>query len=398
MRKAFSFFIIILLFFAGYWFFFRSTDSETQAVEEIIQEIIPEPVEINKEHVIEDGDTFTKAMDTLGFDYSTALEILEAAKEVYDFTSVKIGRPLRVVSVDGVQDRLEYETGTENVIVVDLDDNFETRQNKIEYEVTIEKGEATIESSMFVAGLEVGLDEVLMLDFAQIFAWTVDFAVAVQEGDSFKVMYEKRTRDGQEAGVGDILALSFTNQGETYYGYLFHNKDGDKAYYDHEGNSLIRQFLKAPLSYNRISSGYTYARFHPVAHLTGPHRAIDYAAPIGTPIKAVGDGTITAYGWNGGFGNYVDIHHNETYATQYAHLSAYVKGLGIGSKVKQGDVIGYVGSTGWSTGPHLHYQMKVNGELIDPTKLELPAGDPIEDDRREEFETERDRLKAELEK
>ncbi|MFC1787912.1 hypothetical protein ACFLZY_01690 [Patescibacteria group bacterium] len=201
MRKAFSFFIIVLLIFGGYWFFFRSSEPESQVTQEIVEDTIPEPVETIKEHIISDGDTFTKAMDALGFGYNTALDILEAAEEIYDFTSINIGRPLRVVSIDGVRDRLEYETGTENVIVVNLDDDYETRQDKIEYEVTIEKSGATIKTSMFVDGLKAGLDEVLMLDFAETFAWTIDFAVAVQEGDSFKVMYEKRTRDGQEAGV-----------------------------------------------------------------------------------------------------------------------------------------------------------------------------------------------------
>jgi len=150
---------------------------------------------------------------------------------------------------------------------------------------------------------------------------------------------------------------------------------------------MIKQFLKAPLKYKYISSGYTYARFHPVTHRNTPHLAIDYAASIGTPVMAVGDGTVTSAGWNGGFGNYIDIHHNSTYSTQYAHLSAYARGITRGAKVTQGQVIGYVGSTGWSTGPHLHYQIKKFGSLVNPMTIELPPGEPVAEEKQAEFES-----------
>jgi len=214
----------------------------------------------------------------------------------------------------------------------------------------------------------------------------------VQTGDSFVVVYEKRTRQGQDAGVGRIHVASFTNVGETTYAYRYTDSAGEPGYYDGEGSSLIRPFLKAPLSYNRISSGFTYARFDPITSRLGTHRAIDYAAPIGTPILAVGNGTITFMGWNGPYGNYIDIHHNDTYQTQYAHLSAFAKGLGKGSKVEQGQVIGYVGSTGHSTGPHLHYQVKVNGTLVNPLEIEFPKGESLTEDELPAFYQERDRL------
>ncbi|MDP4008479.1 MAG: peptidoglycan DD-metalloendopeptidase family protein [Candidatus Peregrinibacteria bacterium] len=378
MKKAIL--IIVLIGIAGTGYFvvnkaLPGLHAETEPVVEI-EDTGPKRTEQN--HTIGDSDTFTSIMEELGIEYAEALAIVDASSEIFDFTNVRVGKPIRVVYIDGVRNALEYEPNKEDIVSVDLtNDAYSTTISPIEYDVTIERGEATIEESMFLSGVEAGLSEVLILDLAETLAWEVDFATQVQTGDSFVVVYEKRTRNGEEAGVGKILTASFTNVGETVYAYLYHDSNGDEGYYDKDGNSLVRPFLKAPLSYNRISSGYTYARFHPTLQRTTTHLAIDYAAASGTPIKAVGNGTITAYGWNGGFGNYVDIRHNDTYQTQYAHLSAYAKGLGVGSRVNQGDVIGYVGSTGFSTGPHLHYQVKVHGELVNPLEVEFPKGEAL---------------------
>ena len=337
---------------------------------------------------VEDGDTFATILEKYGIGYSDMLQILDSSSSTYDFTSIRLGQPLRFAYDDlGQLKYFEYEKDKEEIVRVSLEDGeYKCEKIEIEYEIKTNKLSGTIEESLWLAGLEAGLTDELILEFADVFAWTVDFSVEVRKGDSFKVLFEERYRDDEYVGINKVLAGSFTNAGEEFKAYLFPADDGKFAYYNEAGEAMIKQFLKAPLKYKYISSGYTYARFHPVTHNTGPHRAIDYAATIGTPVMAVGDGTVTFAGWNGGFGNYIDIHHNDVYETQYAHLLAYAKGIKYGAKVVQGQIIGYVGSTGWSTGPHLHYQIKKHGTLVNPMDIELPAGDPVPEEKKAEFE------------
>lgn len=382
MKKVLIFFAIVAIGAVIYYAVSQTGGSQAQGDENVAVEVTePEVIQTIEEYIVQEDDTFTTVLEELDFEYSTALEIVEATADVFDFTNVRINKTVRVVSLDGVRTYLEYEPNKEDIVRVDLtDDNFSTEIVPIPYELEVKQASVTINESMFLSGLDAGLSEVLIIDLAEVLAWEIDFATQVQSGDSFTVVYEQRSRNGVEDGVGNILAATFTNNGNTSYAYRYENTAGEHGYYDQDGASLIRPFLKAPLAYNRISSGYTHARFHPVTQRTSPHLAIDYAAPTGTPIRAVGDGVITQYGWFGGYGNYVDIRHNGTYQTQYAHLSAYADGLTVGSSVTQGQIIGYVGSTGFSTGPHLHYQVKVNGQLVNPLEVEFPKGEVLEDD------------------
>lgn len=343
-----------------------------------------------EEYLVLQDDTFTTVMGALGIDYSTALEIVDSSNEIFDFTRIKEGKTFRLIYEGEIPIRIEYEPGTETMIVVDLRNKYTATEESIPYDISIEQTQVIVDDSLFVSGLAAGLSEVLLLDFVDVFAWEVDFATQVQAEDSFTVVYEKRFRDGVESGVGDILYGSFTNVGETSTAYRFIDSDGSTQYFTREGDSLVREFLKSPLNYSRISSGYTTARFHPVLQSTMPHRAIDYAAAYNTPVRAVSDGTVTFAGWNGGHGNYIDIRHSSVYESQYSHLSRIA--INQGDAVKQGDVIGYVGSTGLSTGPHLHYQVKVNGQLMDPLEVEFPKGDPIPDGQMEEFYRQRDEI------
>lgn len=388
--------LLTVLIFAGLIFISVKMMSNAETVDTPLTEkqIETGPVITTKTYTVVEDDTFTKVMEELGVSYSDALLIVERAEEVFNFTSIKLGKSFKLVLKDGVRDHIEYEPGTEYMIVVDLE-TLESSRQDIEYDVEEVVAEVVIDESMFLSGLDAGLSEVLILELVEVLAWEVDFATQVQTGDSYKVLYEKRYRDGKESGIGDVLAATFTNVGDTVYAYRYLDESGDTSYYNEKGESLVRQFLKAPLSYSRISSGYTYARFHPVLQKTTEHRAIDYAAPIGTPIMAVADGTITQAGWNGGYGIYVDIRHNSIYETQYAHLSKLT--VSYGDRVKQGDVIGYVGSTGFSTGPHLHYQVKVSGSLVNPLEVEFPAGDAISEEKMGEFERQRDELKTKFE-
>ncbi len=392
--------VLILVVLAGFFIFSEPDDLKNFDTEDN-KEVLNTEVFLEKEmeervekFPIESGDTFTIVMERMGFEYSDALAIVDVASTTYDFTKIKAGKNFRKIFVDEVFDRLEYDIDIEEFVTISKNENVwsVTRQD-ISYEVEAVSVKGVIESSLFLAGNEIGLDDATILDLADVFAWEIDFATVIQKGDSFSLMYEKRSRDGEVGPSGKILAATFTNVGKEFTALRFEDPDGGVGYYNTDGESLIRPFLKAPLRYSRISSGYTNARFHPVTKTTSPHLAIDYAAPIGTPILSTASGIVKFAGWNGGYGKLITIHHNDTWRTNYAHLSAFAKNITFGTRVEQGDVIGYVGSTGWSTGPHLHYEMIKNGSKVNPLTVELPAGDPVKDEWRISFDNEKYKFK-----
>ena len=350
-------------------------------------------------YTIVEGDTFATALQSEGIAYSSILSVLEAATDIYDFTKVKLGSTLRLVTDNSILNRLEYDLNSDEMVVVTINgDDYIAELVDIEYEKKEIARKNSIDSSLFLAAEDVGVDDKAILEMAEVFAWNIDFAVQVQKGDDFSILYQDRYRDGKKSSAGDVLAATFTTGGSTFRAYRYEMPDGSIKYFDENGDSLIRAFLKAPLKYNRITSGFTYGRFHPILQKNMPHMAIDYAAPSGTPIYAVGDGKISFAGWKNGFGNFIDIRHNGTYQTQYAHLSRFAKGISPGVTVTQGDLIGYVGSTGFSTGPHLHYQIEKNGSLVDPTKVELPKGESIPEELQDQFFKEKASLDAKLSK
>jgi murein DD-endopeptidase MepM/ murein hydrolase activator NlpD len=242
-----------------------------------------------------------------------------------------------------------------------------------------------IESSLFLAGAAEGLSDTLIMNFAGIFAWDVDFALEVRQNDSFSIVYEEVWQDGRKVRDGDILAAEFVNQGETFRAVRFENPKGKVDYYTPEGRSVRKAFLRAPLDFRRVSSNFNPNRRHPVLKTKRPHRGVDYAASRGTPIKAAGDGRIIHRGRKGGYGNTVIIQHGGNVTTLYAHMSGFRKGQKNGSRVKQGQVIGYVGATGLATGPHLHYEYRLNGVHRNPRTVPLPAADPVPTAYREQF-------------
>jgi len=350
-------------------------------------------------YTVQDGDVFASVMEALGFDYSEALAILDITSLTYDFTRIKVGKEFRVLTdEDDRRVRLEYEKDTEEIVAVNLfDPEYNTTIVPITYDIETAVIGGTVSSSLWFSGLDAGMPKELLVKFANVFAWTIDFSVQVKNGDSFRVLYEKRYRDGNYVGVGAVLAGEFVNDGDSLKAYLFENEEGNPVYFSDTGEAMQKQFLKAPLEFSRITSGFTYGRFDPINNALGPHRAIDYAAAIGTPVMAVGDGVVRFAGWDTrGFGNFVSIHHNDTYTTEYAHLSKFGSGITVGAHVKQGQIIGYVGSTGHSTGPHLHYQIKKDGTLVNPLEIELPPGDPVPDEKIGEFDQLRSGLDEQL--
>jgi murein DD-endopeptidase MepM/ murein hydrolase activator NlpD len=321
------------------------------------------------------------------FDANDTVALLSAAKDVYDFTNLKIGQDLRFYFSDEKKaNRMEYDLNTEQKIIVERNgDNFEVRKEKIEYEVTQEIARGSIENFFYADAMNAGLSEATVLEVGDIFAFSIDFTTEIMVGDEFVFVYEKRKRDGKDAPDGRILAAKFINDEIAHYAYYFDN-DGEGGYYDDEGHVLERQFLKAPLSYRRISSGYTNARLHPITKKWTAHQQVDYAAPTGTPVVASASGTITQASWAGGWGNMIRMKHDNGYTTHYGHLSAFAKGIKVGVQVVQGQLIGYVGSTGWSTGPHLDYGMKHDGNPINPIAFVQPKGALLDDMKMEIFE------------
>lgn len=252
----------------------------------------------------------------------------------------------------------------------------------------------TIESSLWVAAREAGMAPTIVLDLSDIYAWTIDF-FDIEKGDQFAVLYDENYVDSTSIGTGIVRAARFDHQGESLYAFRYEKGDSLIGYYDLQGNSLRRAFLKAPLKYSRISSRFSNSRRHPILKIRRPHHGVDYAAPSGTPVMSIGDGKVIAKGWDSkGGGNYVKIRHNSVYTTVYMHLRGFAKGITQGSAVRQGEVIGYVGKSGMATGPHLDFRVYKNGKAIDPLKMDAPHVEPVPNDDIQDFINTSDSLKT----
>lgn len=333
-----------------------------------------------KEYKVQSGDTFAGVLNDMGIPYDEVLAIMSSSKDVFDFTKINAGKLLKLVFVNQAFAAMEYTLNSDSVIHVKKEnDSFKITEEDIPYVIDTANARGTITDSLFVAAQEVGVEDKVTLKLADIFSSDIDFATDVQKGDSFSLVYEKRSLDGKTASAGKVLAAKFTNNGVTYSAIRYNDK-----FYNENGESLARQFLKSPLNYARISSGFSFKRTNPVTKQVTPHRAIDYAADSGTPVIATADGKVIVAGSKGGLGITVEIKHGN-YLTQYAHLSGIAKDVKKGVDVVQGDIIGYVGSTGISTGPHLQYAMFENGSPINPLTTEFPRGESLADQEKNSF-------------
>ena len=384
--------IVLITAVCGTTFLFLRSKSEP--AEEIVPAVCQLPDQEDQINetlegcTVSTGDIPAELFSAYGkFDANDTAAILLAAKDIYDFTNVKIGRDLRFYfNGEERAKRMEYDRDTETMVIVERNvDDFSVHEEKIPYEVSQKFVHATIDNFLYADALDAGLSEPTVLEIGDIFSFDIDFTTEIRQGDEFTVIYEKRTRNKQPAPDGRILGAKFVNEGKAYYAYYFDN-DGRGGYYDSEGHVLEKQFLRAPLSYRHISSGYTGSRLNPITRTVSAHYQIDYAAPIGTPVVSTARGTVTSVGWENGWGNMVRIRHDNGYTTHYGHLSAFAKGVRTGANVSQGQVVGYVGSTGWSTGPHLDYGMRLSGSPVNPLSLKLPKGKPLGEDKMDAFE------------
>ncbi len=343
---------------------------------------------------IEPGMTFSIITDKAGLSYDVMQELLSSSKDVYDLTKVRAGKEMKFVFDNNTKDfkQLVYQIDTEEELYITKNEIGEwvSERIDIDYEVRIKEIKGSIDTSLYESAIEQGVDIRAIISLADVFAWTIDFAMGIRQGDTYHFIFEERYRDGEYVMPGKIIAAKFINNGKNVEGYYFSeglDEAGEEidGYYDLDGISLQKIFLKNPVSFKYISSGYTTGRRYVSAfNVSTGHRAIDYAASIGTPIKAVGEGTVIYAGWNSkGYGNFVSIRHNETFTTNYAHMSKiYVR---YGQKVNQGDIVGTVGSTGFSTGPHLHFEMVKYGTKINPLTVDLPSDKAVGADKLEEF-------------
>ena len=398
MTKKVYIFLLFLALGFGFFSYYKGEKSEAALlndVSEAIEEEIIIPEELDRIEVFEigEGTTFAELMtDQASTTYSQAMEIYHASVDTYDLVKVREGKIIELVydkDTDELKE-LRYKVDTEDELFVELKDNASSTKEwmaelrTIPYELRERVGRGVVESSMYQAAMDHDIDIRAIIELANAFQWSIDFAMDPRVGDTFEFIYEERFLDGEYVMPGQVFAGKYVNNGEELALYYFEESEENKGFFDKDGNSVQKMFLKAPVEFRYISSGYTTGNRVIMEYgLTGAHRAIDYAAAIGTPIRSVGDGVVTFAGWATGYGNFTKIRHNGTYSTNYAHQSKFA--VTTGQRVKQGEVIGYVGSTGYSTGPHLHYEMVKNGIKINPQDEVLPPGEPIKDENKERY-------------
>lgn len=340
---------------------------------------------------IEPNKNLGEILSKWGVSNKTIFEISKQSDTIFDVRKIRAGNNYSVLYSEDTVQKLEYfiyEINPIDYVVYDLVDSIRVYKGQKEVRIEEKTGKGTIESSLWNAMVAAKLDPVLALELSDVYAWSIDF-FGLQEGDSFKVVYEEKIVDTVSVGIHAIKFVEFNHMGNPYYAIPF-EQDSVVSFYDEEGLSLRKAFLKAPLRFSRISSRFSNSRMHPVLRIRRPHHGVDYAAPVGTPVVSIGDGIVVKKAYSGGAGNMVKIKHNSIYSTAYLHLSKYGEGVSVGAKVKQGQVIGYVGSTGLSTGPHLDFRFYKNGSPVDPLKVKAPPVKPIYDSLMPRFEIVRD--------
>ncbi len=319
---------------------------------------------------LSDSDTFYRIMSVLNVPGPEIKEIIDLSRPVYDLKQLRKDSVLRAFTKDERLERIEYRFSDYETLVAERDDtgSFRAFKSELPHEIKETLVTGTIENSLFSDGLKAGADAQAMMELSDIFAWDIDFASDIRKGDTFKIVSQVLYVDGVPVRTGRVLGAEMTNGGRKYSAVYFEGRDGG-SYYDADGRSLRRTLLKSPLRFRRITSYFSKGRFHPILRQYRPHHGIDYGAPSGTPVESAGSGHVVFAGWKSGYGNFIEIKHNNNYSTGYGHLSRIAKGIRKGAKVDQGDVIGNVGSTGLSTGPHLHYEVKLANRLINPLSI-----------------------------
>jgi murein DD-endopeptidase MepM/ murein hydrolase activator NlpD len=347
--------------------------------------------------IVEKGQSLYEIFKRHGFDPGELFHVKEAFAGVHSAREFRSGQPYEIhVDPEKRLHAFVYWVNDDSLVrVTRAGEGYQAEKLNLEYEKKILCLEGAIEGNL-IASMGGGQQNLLLaLNLSDIFAWDIDFTTALRKGDTYRMLVEGLYRDGEFKKYGNILAAEFVNDGVLSSAYRF-EVDGRADYYDAEGLSLRKAFLKAPLSFRRVSSGFSKSRLHPVLKIRRAHNGTDYVAPKGTPVSAIGNGQVLVAGHQGGYGKLVVIRHPNGYKTSYGHLSGFAKGVRKGSSVTQGQLIGYVGSTGMSTGPHLHFEMRVNDRPVNPRKVEIPAGQPVPEALLASYRAVRDGLAGQL--
>jgi murein DD-endopeptidase MepM/ murein hydrolase activator NlpD len=329
--------------------------------------------------VVRRGETLSDIFAKQDLGLSDAVSIVALGGDAAKLKNLKTGDKLSLRKTeDDRLDELNYEFDETHTLQVRRGDNgFEALTIEAEIERRPAQLTGVVTSSLFAAAQKVGLSNRLVMELADIFGYDIDFALDLRNGDRFSVVYDQLYKQGEKLRDGDIVAAEFVNQGKTYRAMRYVDADGNATYYTPDGDSLRKAFIRTPVDFIRISSGFTTGRLHPILNVIRAHKGVDYAAAIGTPVKATGDGIVDFVGVKSGYGNVVSIRHGTKYSTLYGHLSRFRAGLKVGQRVRQGQLIAYVGMTGLATGPHLHYEFRVNGVHQNPLTVALPRANPL---------------------
>lgn len=357
----------------------QADDSESPAA--------PETDPRHKQVTVANGDTLSTVFSKVGLSATELHEVLNSSKDAKQLSRLKVGQVLDFqFDAEGQLASLSSKlSALESIRLSKTDKGFTFEREQIKPEVRSNYARGVIDSSLFHAAKRAGLSHNLTMDLANIFGYDIDFALDIRRGDEFEVIYEEKVVEGKRVGSGDILAARFVNRGKSYSAVRYTNKQGNTSYYNADGTSMRKAFIRTPVDFARISSRFSNGRRHPILNKIRAHKGVDYAAPHGTPIKSAGDGKVILAGRKGGYGNTVIIQHGNRYRTLYAHMQGFAKGVRTGTSVKQGQIIGYIGTTGLSTGPHLHYEFQVNGVHVDPLGVKLPMADPIAANEKQRF-------------
>jgi murein DD-endopeptidase MepM/ murein hydrolase activator NlpD len=332
-----------------------------------------------REERVRRGDTLGSVLARLGVDDAAAQSFVRTDARARALYQLRPGKSLRVqTDTDGRMLSLRYAAQNGELLAIHrAGDGFVAQSAPAATTASLELRANEVRSSLFAAADAVGLPDAVTMQLADIFSGDVDFLHDLRRGDRFSVLYEVARIDGEPTGAGRIIAAEFVNKGIAYRAFLWRSPDGTESYYGADGRSLKTAFLRSPVAFTRITSGFSLARFHPFLQTWRAHKGVDFGAPSGTPVLAAASGKVTVVGWQGGYGKVVMLQHAGTYSTVYAHLSRFAPGVKAGGHVSQGEVIGYVGMTGWATGPHLHYEFRVDNVQKNPMTIALPNAQPV---------------------
>jgi murein DD-endopeptidase MepM/ murein hydrolase activator NlpD len=321
------------------------------------------------QHIFKRNETFFSIMHGFGLSGSKISELVEAAKTGHVLTKIKPGQTVTVIFNQSSKEllSLQHDLDAKTRLLVNKNSRgYQARIQNVPLTTALKNVSVRVTSSIYEDGIRAGLSPWKIVELTDIFPWDINFFTDLHENDTFKVVYEESLKEDRVVDTGRILAAEIKKNGTAYQAFYFETEKGRGAYYDKNGKSLQKQFLKSPLRFSRITSGFSKKRFHPILQEYRPHYGIDYAAPKGTPVESVADGVILFCGWKNGFGNCLEIQHGKNFVSSYGHLSGFTRHARRGQTVKQGDLIGYVGATGMATGPHLDYRLCKAGRPINP--------------------------------